>query len=139
MEKKAFTLMELMVVVVIVGIMAGYSVPQYQKAVRKAHERDAVVQLTTLNAANVMYFAKNNTYLPTGTGNLAAINAGLNINIIANGMTYAYNRPSTTTYTATAGWVETGNNFTLRVNQAALAANNPCCLAGSCPTRPACP
>jgi len=142
MKRQAFTLMELMVVVVIIGIIAGFALPQYQRAIRKSQERDGIVQLTALNAGNVMYFAKNNAYLPTGTGNLAAVNAGLNMNIIANGMVYAYNRPSATTYTATAFWDETvnTNDFTLRVNEGALGANNPCCVnpPGQCPTRPNC-
>ena len=134
--------MELMVTIVIIGIMAGFSLPQYQKAIRKSHERDAIVQLTALQAANTMYFAKNNAYLPAA-GSLAAINTGLNINIIANDMTYAYARSSTTAFTASALWDETGttNDFMLVVNQALISAANPCCSTstpGLCPTRASC-
>ena len=137
-----FTLMELMVVVVIIGIIAGFALPQYQKSVRKSHERDALVQLATLHAANAIYRAKEDEYLPAAA-NLAAINSGLNINIIANQKTYTYTRNSTITYTATAFWDDPNNSFDFRVQieNTAIDNNNPCChssTAGQCPTLPDC-
>jgi len=142
MKRTAFTLMELMVVVIIIGIMAGYALPQYQRAVRKAHERDAIVQLTAIQAANIMYYAKNGAYLPVAA-TLTAINTGLNINIIPNDMTYAYTRTSTSAFTASATWDEAGttNDFMLIINQAAAGAGNPCCSTttpSQCPTRASC-
>ncbi|HLF18510.1 MAG TPA: type II secretion system protein [Candidatus Omnitrophota bacterium] len=134
-SRTGFTLVELMVVVVIIGILASFALPQYQKAVRKAHERDAVIQLTSLHAANIMYEAKQDAYLAGNPLNLAQINSGLNLNIIANDMTYSYTSTVATAYTATAAWTD----FTVRVNQTPIAAGtNPCCSAGTCPTLPAC-
>jgi prepilin-type N-terminal cleavage/methylation domain-containing protein len=141
MKTKAFTLMELMVVVVIIGIIAGFALPQYQRSIRKAHERDALVQLTAIHASNTMYRAVNDTYWPGANQNLAQINAGLNLNILANDMTYTYTRATATTYTARAAWDETGvaNDFVIQIDQTAIDNNNPCCVVGfTCPSLVSC-
>ena len=135
-KNQAFTLTELMIVVVILGIMAGFAIPNYQRAIVRAHERDAVIQLTALNAANLIFYTNNNNQYGGPFNSLQAINAGLGINIIANDMTYAYNLTAPTTYNATAQY---GANFTIRVNETAVSGTNPCCVtAGSCRTIPNC-
>lgn len=138
--------MEIIVVVVLLGIITSFALPNYQKSVRKAHERDAIVQLTSLYAANLMYNAQDGAYLPgSPVRNLASINSGLGINIIANGMTYTYAAAASAavTFTARAFWDESGtaNDFTIRVNERAINPNavspnrNPCCAtAGKCPS-----
>ncbi len=142
--KAGFTLLEIIIVVVLLGIIAGFALPNYQKSIRKAHERDAIVQLSSLHATNLMYNAQDGGFLP-GTLDITGINTGLGINIIANGMTYAYvaGASKPTTFSATAVWDESGttNDFTARINEKpidptnATAANrNPCCFAGTCPS-----
>jgi len=143
--KRGFTLMELMVVVIVVGIIAAFAIPSYQKMIRKAHERDAIVQLVTLHGANEIYRAKSGgVYLPGGPLTLAAINAGLSINIIANDMTYSYAHDGGgECYLADAAWTgaEGGGAFTVSVTDDSLdldGGSNPCCSAGTCPSLPAC-
>jgi type IV pilus assembly protein PilE len=69
-KQKAFTLIELMVTVAIVGILASIAYPTYQDSVMKSRRADAKGAL--LMYANTMerYFTVNNTYVgaPTNPG-----------------------------------------------------------------------
>ena len=138
---KGFTLVEILIVVAIIGIIAGFGLPGYEKMVRKAHERNAILGLTSIHQANSVYEAKMGVYL-SGTGlTLALINSGLSIDVKALSMTYAYTRNGgdPLLYTATSVWAG-GGAFTVLVDERSLAlgGNNPCCSAGTCPSLPAC-
>lgn len=138
-SKTGFTLIELMVVIILIGIIAGFAIPNFTKAVNKTHEKDSILQLTSIHAANLLYFSQQDEFLPTGSGDLDAINSGLGLNIIANDMTYTYARedPDTDEYHACASL---GSDFTIYVNEGALDSDNPCCQSGTdCPTLSACP
>lgn len=129
--RHGFTLMELMVVVIIIGIVAAFGMPNYQKSIQKAHERDMVAQLTMLHAANLLYKSYNGKYWNTNGVDqaLATINSTLAINIISNaGTTYNYNSANGSVFTATAVW----KNNTLRVTQAPIGWGNPCCESKNC-------
>jgi len=138
-EIKGFTLMELMVVVIIIGIIAAFAIPNYSKSVQKAHERDMLTQLTSIHASNLLYRSYDGKYWDTGgtlQNDLAVINSTLSINIIANGgTTYTYNSADGSSYTATASW----DAYTLKVTEAAIDAANPCCDIGVCLAVAACP
>jgi len=121
-----------MIVVVIIGIIAAFAVPNYTRAVERAHLRDAIVQLTNIHAANQIYRAENNEYWPsTSTSqDLAAINAALDLGVIANGMTYTcVGVPAGTSFTCTAVRDPPAASFTVTVTH---ASSNPSCT-GACP------
>ena len=64
---RGFTLMELMIVVVIVGILAAIAYPNYQESVRKSRRSDAKTALSDLAARQEQYFNDNKTYTDNPT------------------------------------------------------------------------
>lgn len=135
---RAFSLMEVIVVIIIVGVMASIALPNFTKTIERSHEQDALTQLGAIRATNVMYFARQQVYWPPvgwplGTAR-ADIDDAFGLNIIANGMTYTCQITATDTdFTCRAARI--GATWILEVDERAAGAGNPCCVAGNaCPT-----
>lgn len=62
MKNKGFSLIELMIVVVIIGIIASVAVPNYQSNVRKSSRSDGMTALLDIMRAQENYFANEYTY-----------------------------------------------------------------------------
>ena len=122
--RKAFTMVELIIVMVIMGIMAGFSIPNFTKTINRARSRDAVLNMNIIHASNVLYRVRNGVDL--AAANLVAINTALNLNIIANGATYVCNAGSCT---ATG----TGFTVTATLGNPLSPGVNPTCVGTSCP------
>jgi prepilin-type N-terminal cleavage/methylation domain-containing protein len=67
-----FTLVELMIVVIIVGILAAVAIPMYQGATERAKASEAVAALGTIRGAMRVYFAEHGTYEGTAVVPFAA-------------------------------------------------------------------
>ena len=136
-KSKAFTLVELMVVVVIVGIFATLAYPMFSKTMTQARIRDAARQLSAMHAAVLIYRAQNGQfYESSGWLSLASFNTEHDTNFTAeSGMTYFYVTTGSppTAFTAGAIWNEgLSDEWRVEVSEAALDTNNPCCRSGGC-------
>ena len=69
-NQKAFTLIELMVAVSIVGILAGIAYPTFQDSIMKSRRVDAQGALLVYENIMERYYTVNNTYIgaPTNSG-----------------------------------------------------------------------
>ncbi len=65
-KQKAFTLIELMIVVTIVGILASIAVPSYQESVSKSRRADAKGALTGFANAMERHFTENSHFCNAG-------------------------------------------------------------------------
>lgn len=70
MKSRGFTLMELIIVVLVIGILAAYAVPQYLRTVETSKADDAVALVNMVGTTNKMFaLDHSNTYV---TGSLSA-------------------------------------------------------------------
>lgn len=78
MNESGFTLVELMIVIVIVGILAAVAVPIYQSNIAKAKMTECDAALGTIRTALRVYYAANNAY-PTASNVAVTSVSGLDI------------------------------------------------------------
>ena len=82
-SKKGFTLLELLVVVLIIGILAGIALPQYNKSVEKARLSEALLTANALQKAVDMCTLTNGYNLGLFTGSTGN-NDILDIDVMKN-------------------------------------------------------
>src|ERR1700729_55939 len=61
-KRKGFTLVELAVVIVIIGVLAAFGVPRFMNAVEKAKAAEAFAYQAAIRDAQERYQAQNGTY-----------------------------------------------------------------------------
>jgi len=64
-NRKGFTLVELMVVVIIVLVLAGIAVPVYMHYIQEGKKSEAYAVIDSVKSGALVYFQKNNTYAST--------------------------------------------------------------------------
>ncbi|MDD2689480.1 MAG: prepilin-type N-terminal cleavage/methylation domain-containing protein [Candidatus Omnitrophica bacterium] len=70
--KKGFTLIELIIVVIVIGVLATLAVPQYLKAVERSQIGKAKHNLGIIAQAEKLYRSEKDAYVNAGVGGLHA-------------------------------------------------------------------
>lgn len=79
-SKKAFTLVELMIVVAIIGILAGIAVPRYMNFVRRSREASTKGNLGAVRSALSIYYSDTEGIFPAkGTTGVNQADCGVRI------------------------------------------------------------
>ncbi|HBR21208.1 MAG TPA: hypothetical protein DD713_01355 [Nitrospiraceae bacterium] len=118
MNKKGFTLTELLIVVAIIGILATIAIPTYIGQQKRATRTEAYTNLETLRLLEEQYYAENGCYYSTGgtcTNSTTAMDTLAEIQAVLPGfrpgdeasLNFTYSiatagSPAASTFTATA-------------------------------------
>ena len=60
--QRGFTLIEVMIVIVILGILVTVGLPSYQDSIRKSRRADGMAALMELSARQERFYAQNSVY-----------------------------------------------------------------------------
>ncbi|MCM8793048.1 MAG: prepilin-type N-terminal cleavage/methylation domain-containing protein [Candidatus Omnitrophica bacterium] len=63
-RKEGFTLLEILVVIIIIGILATLALPQYMKTIKKARVAEASSNIGSLRGALLRYYQEYGTFPP---------------------------------------------------------------------------
>ncbi len=71
-RRQGFTLIELMIAVVLIGLLVSIAIPNYRKIREKAYDAKAVAEIKYLTVESEAYFADNGVY-PTSAADLGYV------------------------------------------------------------------
>ena len=126
----AFTLVELMMVVTLIGLMAVFVVPNYTKAISRSSERTANNNLAIIYAAQNLKKNSGGSYLACTAAN---INTNLSLGIVDPAIDYTCASATGAAFSCKA--TRKDGYFTLGVSDTNATV---CCCSASCPLLAAC-
>lgn len=97
-----FTLLELIIVIIILGILAAIALPRYFSSISEAQKAEARTSLNRIREAQVGYYSMNNAY-DSGFPITVQTPNGITVMevIQPTGGTYTYNLDTKSAYTTT--------------------------------------
>lgn len=103
---EGFTLIELMVVIVIIGILAGVAIPKFLEASQKAKVSEFPTQLTAIYTGQIAYQTDKGYYVTTFAD--LRDSAGVDVSSSTRWFTYGLASTTNTAFTATASVKDPG-------------------------------
>ncbi len=136
-KSKAFTLVELMTVVTLIGAIAIFALPNYTKTVNRSYEKTASDTLQIILSAQELSKNNGDGYLDTAVST-ADVNTKLRLSIVeSDGFIYSCDGDNAAVPPIVVCQAARADG-TYAV-QIANTNTTVCCAAGTCPTLAACP
>ena len=98
-NKSGFTLLEIIIVIIIVGILASIALPKFFRTVEFSRSQEALISLGTMRQAMERCYLYTRSFVPcTGFGNLDVLDPGP-----GSHWTFSWPAPGANAYILTAG------------------------------------
>lgn len=134
--KRAITLIELIIVVIIVGVLAGFALPKYTRAREKAKDKQAQVILGLIRSAQRAYRMELHHYYPPpaapSVGDIPTINSNLGLDLVDDG-SWSYSIATDNGFNATMTRDAGGYNRSWQINSAMTNATCVPIGGSNCP------
>ena len=100
---KGFTIIELMVALIIIGVLVSLAIPGFSRTKERAFDKEAQIELNLIAAGEKMYRAKIGSYYPSsGTVDKSDIEDNLQLDLSSSSWEYNITGLGGTNFNATA-------------------------------------
>jgi type IV pilus assembly protein PilE len=99
-NKSGFTLLEIIIVIIIVGVLASLALPRFFRTVEYSRGTEALTNLSAIRQATERYYLQRSTYVGVAMGNLDIDDPSNSPN--SHFGSYGFSGLGATTYTITA-------------------------------------
>lgn len=127
LKVKGWTLIEFLVVLIIIGILAGLAIPNFTRTRERALDKEAQTALRLIQAAERVYQSKYDTYWPAPT--LADINTNLKLDLASSSWNFTVPSATVTVFTANATRTDSSRGWSITQDTSVA----PVCSGASCP------
>ncbi len=130
-NRLAYSIMEILIVVTVVGIIGAFAITSYDKAMTKQKSRKTRIILVTLHASIEIFKLRNSEFPDDGgtSFDLAELNSVLETSFMDDDSTFVYSRDASgpLLYSLQGQNTVDSNLYSYTITQAPLSSTNPTC------------